>query len=194
MSLSTIWSILFYGWFAGELFIGIKTRTRHSTGAVRDRGTLRLLWITMVLSITAGEWIGGAQGSNLPATPLIFGLPWLKASSLVILALGLALRWWAILSLGKSFSSNVAIHATQTVLKTGLYRWMRHPSYTGLLLCILAVALHTCNWIAMLIIFVPTSAALMWRMHIEEIALRSAFGEEYIQYSRTTKRLIPGIF
>ena len=194
MSLSTIWSILFYGWFAGELFIGIKTRTRNSTGTVRDRGTLRLLWITMVLAITAGEWISGAEGPNLTATPLIVGLPWLKVASIATLAAGLALRWWAILSLGKSFSSNVAIHATQTVLKTGLYRWMRHPSYTGLLLCLLAVALHTQNRITMLIIFVPTTAALMWRMVVEEQALRDAFGNEYIQYSRDTKRLIPGIF
>jgi protein-S-isoprenylcysteine O-methyltransferase Ste14 len=194
MSLSTIWSVLFYGWFAGELFIGIKTRTRRSTGTVHDRGTLGLLWMTMIVAITAGIWLSETQPSNLPAGPIVCGSSWLKSAAILAMAAGLLIRWTAIVSLGKSFSSNVAIHTTQKVFKGGLYRWVRHPSYTGLLLCVLAVALHTRNWISMLIIFVPTSAALMWRMHVEEIALRNAFGHEYIQYSRNTKRLIPGIF
>jgi protein-S-isoprenylcysteine O-methyltransferase len=198
MSLSTIWpvvwTVLFYGWFAGEIFIGIKTRTRRSSGTVRDRGTLQLLWITMLVAITGGIWISEEQGPNLPIGPILFGISWLKFAAILIMASGLLIRWTAVVSLGKSFSSNVAIHATQTVLKTGLYRWMRHPSYTGLLLCVFAVALHTRNFIAMPIVFLPTAAALMWRIHVEEIALRSAFGEEYIQYSRETKRLIPGIF
>jgi protein-S-isoprenylcysteine O-methyltransferase Ste14 len=115
-------------------------------------------------------------------------------ASLLVIIGGLALRWTAVITLGKSFSSNVAIHATQTVLKTGLYRWMRHPSYTGLLLCILAVGLHTRNWISVLIIFVPTSAVLLYRIHVEEIALREHFGQEYIDYSRATRRLIPGVY
>jgi protein-S-isoprenylcysteine O-methyltransferase len=96
--------------------------------------------------------------------------------------------------LGKSFSSNVAIRSTQTVLKTGLYRWMRHPSYSGLLLCIFAVALHTHNWISLLVIMLPSTAALLYRIHVEEIALREHFGSEYIEYSRQTKRLVPGLY
>ncbi len=88
----------------------------------------------------------------------------------------------------------MAIHATQRVLKTGLYRWMRHPSYTGLLLCIFAVGLHTRNWISFLIVVVPCTAALLYRIHVEEIALREHFGQEYIEYSEVTRRLIPGVY
>jgi protein-S-isoprenylcysteine O-methyltransferase Ste14 len=79
-------------------------------------------------------------------------------------------------------------------MKTGLYRWMRHPSYTGLILIFLAAGLHTHNWISFLIITIPTTAALLYRIHVEEIALREHFGEEYIAYSRETRRLIPGIY
>jgi protein-S-isoprenylcysteine O-methyltransferase Ste14 len=111
-----------------------------------------------------------------------------------MLIAGLTLRWAAVFSLGKSFSSNVAIHETQTVRKTGLYRWVRHPSYSGLLLCFLAVGLHTCNWISMLVMVLPTLAVLLYRIHVEEIALREAFGVEYAEYSRVTKRLIPGVY
>jgi len=195
MSLSTLWLVLDYGWIASEVYIGIATRTRNGSGTVRDRGTLYLLWAVIVLSITVGMWISEANGPNIL---LGFGGQgeghWLKWMGLLILIAGLALRWSAVLSLGKSFSSNVAIHATQTVRKTGLYRWMRHPSYTGLLLCFLAVGLHTCNWISLLVITVPTTAVLLYRIHVEEIALREAFGEEYIEYSRRTKRLVPGVY
>lgn len=189
MSLSILWQVSYIVWVTSEVVIAVATRTRRSSGNVRDRGTIYLLWIVIFSSITAGIWFGEAHGSNLPG-----GAHWLRPVSLVVLLAGLALRWTAILSLGKSFSSNVAIHETQTVLKTGLYRWMRHPSYSGLLLCILAVGLHTRNWISLLVIVVPTTAALLYRIHVEEGALRDHFGQEYLEYSRETKRLVPGLY
>ena len=194
MSLSTLWQVFYYGWLASEIYIAIATRTRNGSGRVRDRGTMLLLWVVIVSAITLGMWIGEAQGPNLPAGAVVFGAPWMKFASLPVLVCGLALRWTAVLSLGKSFSANVAIHSTQTVLKTGLYRWMRHPSYTGLLLCILAVGLHPRNWISLLVIVVPPAAALLYRIHVEEIALREHFGQEYFEYSKQTRRLIPGIY
>lgn len=194
MSLSILWKIFYYAWFASEIYIAIATRTRRGTGNVRDRGTMLLLWVVIFSAIFGGIWIGEAQGANLPPGPILFGAPWMKFASLLVLIFGLALRWTAVLSLGKSFSSNVAIHATQRVHKTGLYRWMRHPSYTGLLLCILAVGLHQRNWISLLVITIPPTAALLYRIHVEEIALREHFGQEYIDYSRQTSRLIPGIY
>lgn len=189
MTLSTLWHVAYYAWIASEVFIAIATRTRYSSGNVRDRGTLYLLWIVIFGSITAGSWFSETHEPNL-----FHGAAWLRSVALIVLIAGLALRWTAVLSLGKSFSSNVAIHETQRVIKTGLYGWMRHPSYTGLLLCIYAAALHTRNWVSVLIIVVPTTAALLYRIHVEEIALRGHFGEEYVEYSRMTKRLLPGIY
>jgi protein-S-isoprenylcysteine O-methyltransferase Ste14 len=189
MSLSTLWHIFYYGWVVSEIYIAIATRTRRSSGKVRDQGTLLLLWIVIFVSISVGSWLAETRESNLPG-----GALWLKPASLAALIAGLTLRWTAILSLGKSFSSNVAIHSTQRVLKTGLYRWMRHPSYTGLIVIFVAVGLHTRNWISFLIIVIPTTAVLLYRIRVEEIALRDHFGEEYIDYSRQTSRLIPGIY
>jgi protein-S-isoprenylcysteine O-methyltransferase Ste14 len=189
ISLSTIWTVFFYGWFASEIYIGIRTRTRHSTGNVRDRGTLRLLWIVICASVAGAMWIGETTPENMFA-----GAHWLKVVSLLVLIFGLGLRWAAILTLGKSFSSNVAIQSTQIVHKAGLYRWMRHPSYTGLILCFLAIGLHMRNWISLLVVTIPTTAVLLYRIHVEEIALREAFGAEYIEYSAETSRLIPGVY
>jgi len=189
MTLSFLWQSLYWAWLASEVAILVLTRTRSSGGASRDRGSLIILWATITLSLTIGSFYGEAH----PHT-IFGGAPWVRTFSLFILAVGLAIRWTAVLTLGKSFSANVTIHATQTVHKTGLFRIVRHPSYSGLLLIFVAVGLHTRNWIALVIIFIPTTAALLYRIHVEEAALRQAFGREYEDYSRSTKRLIPGIY
>ena len=106
----------------------------------------------------------------------------------------LAIRWTAIFTLGKSFSSNVAIQESQQITRTGLYRFVRHPSYLGLLLVFLAVGLHSRNWISLAVVIVPTTAALLYRIHVEETVLVKAFGEEYVAYSKATKRLVPGVY
>jgi len=189
MFLPTVWKALYLAWFASEIYIAIATRTRGGSGKVSDRGTMLLLWIVISASVSAGVWIGEAQGSNLPG-----GAHWLKPVSFLVLFAGLVLRWAAVLSLGKAFSANVAIQTIQTVKRDGLYRWMRHPSYTGSLLCLLGVGLHMRNWISFLIIVIPSTAAFLYRIHVEEIVLRNHFGQEYIDYSGQTKRLIPWIY
>jgi len=188
VTLSTVWALFFYGWLATEIYVAIATRTRKSAGTVSDRGTMLLLWLVIFGSITAGVFVSKTQGPNLPYAGE------LRVAALAILILALLLRWTAILSLGKSFSANVAVRDKQTVYKQGLYRWMRHPSYTGLVLCFLATGLNTANWISLVIVTVLPTAAVLYRIHVEEAFLQIAFGEEYVSYSRATKRLIPGIF
>jgi protein-S-isoprenylcysteine O-methyltransferase Ste14 len=80
------------------------------------------------------------------------------------------------------------------VQRTGLYRIVRHPSYLGLLILILAVGLHARNWISLLVVLIPTTAALLYRIHVEESALLAHFGNDYATYCQETKRLIPGVY
>ena len=189
MEISQLWKILIWGWVASEIYIGFATRTRSSAGKVKDRGSLVVLWVTITLAITAGETIHYSMPPNL-----FGGAHWLMVAAIFLLIAGVALRWTAILSLGKAFSSNVAIRDTQTIYRGGLYRFMRHPSYTGMLMAFLATGLQERNWISLIAIIVPTTAALLYRIHVEEAALNEAFGAQYASYSKQTKRLIPGIY
>jgi protein-S-isoprenylcysteine O-methyltransferase Ste14 len=189
MHLSTLWTWLYWTWVASEVLIAIATRTRHSKGEVKDRGTQLLLWIVIVASVTAASWISHV----VPAS--IFGRAhWLRVIGLLLLVAGLAIRWAAVLNLGSAFSANVAIRGAQRVRTTGLYRWVRHPSYLGLVLIFLAIGIDSRNWISLAIVLVLPTFALLYRIQIEEAALREAFGEEYAAYSRTAKRLVPGVF
>jgi protein-S-isoprenylcysteine O-methyltransferase Ste14 len=63
-----------------------------------------------------------------------------------------------------------------------------------LLLVILAIGLHSRNWLALAVVTIPTTATLLYRIHIEEAALSDAFGEDYLAYIRETKRLLPGLY
>jgi len=184
-----LWAWLNGIWIVSEILIAFATRTRRESGKVQDRGSQLLLWIVIVSSITGCEWIRHAAPANLFA-----GEDWPITVSLIVFVLGLAIRWAAIATLGKSFSANVAIRESQKVQKSGLYRYVRHPSYLGMLLIFLAFGLHARNWASLAVAILPTTLALLYRIRIEEAVLNEAFGEEYRAYSRVTKRLIPGVF
>lgn len=189
MDISLLWQILFYGWTASEIGIAVVTRTRRGGGKVRDRGSMLAMWAVIVAAITAAEFIAHMA----PATNS-GGAYRVEFAAVVVIIAGILLRWTAILSLGRAFSANVAIRDAQTINRSGLYRFVRHPSYSGLLLVFAAIALHERNWLAAAIVLVPTAAAVLYRIHVEEAALNEAFGAEYAAYSKTTRRLIPGVY
>jgi protein-S-isoprenylcysteine O-methyltransferase Ste14 len=184
-----LWTILFYGWTASEIILAVATRTRQSGGKVRDRGSMLVMWGAIIPAITAAEFIG-----HMPLARIWNGRHWLTLAAIVVIIAGLMIRWTAILSLGRAFSANVAIRPEQAIYRSGLYRWVRHPSYTGLLLVFVAIALHERNWLAAAVVLLPTTAAVLYRIHVEEAALGEAFGAEYTTYCKTTWRLIPGVY
>jgi protein-S-isoprenylcysteine O-methyltransferase Ste14 len=184
-----LWSFLMYTWTASEVYIAISTRTRRGSGKSKDRGTMALMWVTIVGSVTSSEFIRRMQPANLFAASA-----WPRIAAIALLFFALSLRWAAVLQLGKAFSANVAIRDSQTVYQSGLYRIVRHPSYSALILIFSALALHSKNLLAAAVVFVLPTAALLYRIHVEEIALNEAFGAEYEKYSALTKRLIPGIY
>src|SRR5438445_543754 len=101
-------------------------RSRDPTGVRQDRGTLRVLWIVIILSITAGVMVGrNFRGAVFPDRQLV-GL-----IGVVLFIAGLALRWWSIIKLGRFFTVDVTIARDHELIEAGPYRWLRHPSYTG---------------------------------------------------------------
>jgi protein-S-isoprenylcysteine O-methyltransferase Ste14 len=186
---SIVWKILYWAWLVSELLLIALTRTRRSTGNVRDRGSIFVLWIVIFAAISIGSWYAAVH----PQT-IFGGAHWVRTAAVYMLAAGLAIRWTAIYSLGRSFSVNVAIHADQKLYRKGLFALVRHPSYLGMMILFAALGVRTRNWIACGIILVPSLAALLYRMHVEEAALRQAFGQEYEEYRSRTKRLLPWIY
>src|SRR6266550_604857 len=113
---------------------------------------------------------------------------------LAMLIAGIIIRWSAILTLGKYFTGTVLIKRDHRLIRSGLYKHLRHPAYTGALVAHLGLGLSFSNWFTIVLSSAPYVMAALYRIHVEERALGEAFGDEYLNYSRSTKRLIPKIF
>ena len=111
-----------------------------------------------------------------------------------LLVAGVAIRWASIYTLGKFFTGIVLIKEDHRLIRSGLYTHVRHPAYTGALLAHLGLGLAFTNWFSLLLSVVPYIVAVTYRVHVEEQALRDAFGSEYLTYARDTKRLIPKVY
>jgi protein-S-isoprenylcysteine O-methyltransferase len=173
---------------ASELGLLLFRRSASGTASF-DRGSLRLLWLVTTASI-AGAFVCARA---LPWAALPARYP-LLVLGIAIFLLGLLLRWYAIVYLGRLFTVDVAIAADHRLIDTGPYRYMRHPSYTGLLLGYIGLGLGLSNWVALLLTTVPTTTALLARMRIEETALTASLGPAYRHYAERTARLVPFLY
>jgi len=189
MNLESVFNVLSALWVLGELLVAVLTLTRKSQGKVQDRGTQIILWIVIIASLNIVGWIHKLFPVGMPGS-----YSWLRPVAFGILILGLGIRAAAIFKLGRAFSANVAMRTGQKLQRSGLYRFVRHPSYLGLELIFLAFALHSRTWACFAVVLVPPTLALLYRIHVEESALREAFGADYDDYCRSTKRLFPGIY
>jgi protein-S-isoprenylcysteine O-methyltransferase Ste14 len=111
----------------------------------------------------------------------------------ILYTAGGALRIWPVYVLGNRFSGLVAIQPGHTLLTTGIYGVIRHPSYLGLLVNAFGWGLAFRSWAGVLLaaLLVPL---LLARIRSEEALLRAQFGTAYDAYCARTSRLIPGVF
>lgn len=176
-------------WLLSEIFLAIVKRSRTEESGGYDKSSLRILWITLTLSITVGVYLG-VRGIGFMRNLSGF-LPYM---GMIIIIIGLIIRWIAILTLRNYFTVNVDVRQDHKVIDYGIYRHIRHPAYSGSLLSFLGLGLSFSNWLSVLVIMVPITAAFLYRIHLEEKALEESLGAEYIKYARSTNRLIPKIF
>ena len=112
-------------------------------------------------------------------------------AGIIILLLGVGIRQWAVAVLGKYFSHVVGIQKDQKVIDIGPYHYVRHPSYTGILLIQIGIALMFQSWAAVLVAVISFSLAYGHRIRKEEKFLVEELGDDYRKYMTKTKRIIP---
>jgi protein-S-isoprenylcysteine O-methyltransferase Ste14 len=178
--------ILFITWFVCERLF-----TRRSGAGATSKDRYSFLILVPVQAICIGLAISIAihlREYTFPANEIV------QRCGLGVFALGFALRFYSVFYLGRFFTTNVAIASDHRVIDTGPYRYVRHPSYTGLLLIYIGFGLALGNWISLLVLIIPIYAAFLYRIHVEETALAEALGEPYRNYMKKTKRLIPMVY
>ena len=162
---------------------------RKRSGARAERWSL-----LVVLAGVAGGLVGGVKLSEWQPGQITVGIWPLFVSGLALMAAGIFIRQWAIFVLGRFFTPDVRVQPGQTVIDRGPYRWVRHPSYTGMILVFVGIGLALTSWASLAMLAVVPTAALVVRIHAEERALLAAMGEEYGRFAATRAHLLPGVW
>ncbi len=177
-------------YFVSEVLLSLTRRAPKSANVREaDHSSLGFLWTVIGLSIWLALWLTSHfRAAFLPHAKFFVAL------GVVLFVLGLVLRWWSIIQLGRFFTVNVAIARDHELIEAGPYRYVRHPSYTGVLLAFLGFGLSLGNWASLLALLVPIFLAFLYRMNVEERTLIEALGGHYVAYCARTKRLVPFIY
>lgn len=175
-------------WAIGERILMFRDFRFGAWRGRQDRGSY--YWV--VFGIVAGFIVAIALASSHALT-LPYVAAWLVPGLIVAWA-GLLLRVWAVLTLGRSFTTRVVVLSDQRVVTTGPYRLVRHPSYLGLLIMFLGLGLALGDLAAAAALVVLPAAGLIRRILVEEAALRDGLGDSYIAYCSGRARLIPGVW
>jgi len=173
-----------------ERFLRQGEEARSFETAASDQGTTRLVgaaWavgigVGLVAPVLSRSGPGRISDTRLPK----FGI--------VLMVLGLGLKWWAMHKLGRFYTRTLRTASDQPVVESGPYRYVRHPGYLGAVLMWIGFSLTTRHWLALLGITLAMLMAYTRRISAEETMLVQTLGEPYAAYQRRTARLLPGAY
>ena len=178
--------VLLFGWAGGEATLLVRARIQgQRTG--RD-------WTYCAIVATVGGAIAAAFPLSRVHSADLGGGLWPVGAGLALLALGASLRLWSMVTLGRFFTFRVAIQDEHRVIDTGPYRFVRLPSYSGLLVACLGLGIAFANWLSLAVLVVLPLAGILVRIRIEERALTAALGDRYRRYAAGRARLVPGVW
>jgi protein-S-isoprenylcysteine O-methyltransferase Ste14 len=172
------------GWAGLELLLLLRNRGGNTAPDPTFALVVASVAVGFNLAFRAAHDAGATIGGGLPVT----------IAGATVLVLGVALRTWAILTLGRLFKFVVVIQDGHHVVDSGPYRFVRHPSYTGGLLALAGAGIALGNWISIVAAAGVPLLAILIRIAVEEARLTRDLGDDYRNYASHTKRLIPGIW
>jgi protein-S-isoprenylcysteine O-methyltransferase Ste14 len=111
-----------------------------------------------------------------------------------LMAIGIYIRYISIKTLGKYYSTKLNTKNDHTLVKQGIYKYLRHPIYLGDLTLYIGIGIGLSNYICFFVLSVTSIIAYISRIKQEENMLISFFGKEYLEYKKTSYRLIPYIY
>ena len=177
-------------WLGAEAYL-IRRDGAHGKGRTAiDRRTRNYNTIATVVALTLVpplSWIVALRFDSFGASVVL----WI---GITVMALGLILRHWSIIVLGKYFRTTIELEKGQKVVQEGPYKYLRHPSYAGIILFFIGYGLLSKNWLSLAIAVCLPTLSLVYRIQIEEVALAEGLGAEYTAYQKKTKKLVLGIW
>jgi protein-S-isoprenylcysteine O-methyltransferase Ste14 len=175
-------------WLVFEAVMRVRQRLRATGPPSGDRSYF------VLLPCLAGAVIAAEAFGRRGRLPWPGGLVWPVVAGISLIAAGLGLRAWSIATLGRFFQYRIQVQSGHQVVTDGPYRYVRHPSYTGIALVLAGIALACDDVWGLVAVAVLGGAGLAVRIRAEERQLTEALGPEYEHFAAGRKRLVPGVW
>lgn len=181
--------VLFYLWWILEMVFWLRAyRLRRGQPKKQndDRGSALLIMLGMYVLIFISIGFSARQLGILPR--------WTQYIGFILMIVGMVIRFTAIIQLGRFFSPVVGVVSNQDIVQSGLYRWIRHPAYTGGWIIAVGMGFGLQTWWGVLLCGIGLLLIYAYRVRVEEKVLVQHFGEIYIEYRKGTRKMFPGIW
>jgi protein-S-isoprenylcysteine O-methyltransferase Ste14 len=176
-----LWTLLALVWLV--MLFGMKKAKRLEGWGERAQHELLVVLGFWLLFSDYWNW-GWLSLRLLPSVPQVW------TTGLTLTAVGIGISIWARLSLGSNWSGMVTLKKDHQLVSSGLYRRIRHPIYTGILLAMFGTAMidgRLRGWLGMAL----TLTAFYFKARREERFLREEFGPSFDEHSRRTGMFLP---
>jgi protein-S-isoprenylcysteine O-methyltransferase Ste14 len=184
----TVFIIIWAIWLIAEITLNRTLRSKNKNDKDYDKGSTSTIWrvigVANILAIVSACFI------HLPISTHLL-VPYI---GLFLIFFGMFGRVISIRMLGKLFTVDVNIADDHRIVKSGIYKYIRHPAYLGAIISFVGFGLSLNNWISLLIVSTLVLCVMIHRINIEEQALLDKFGNEYNEYKKNTDRLFPFIY
>ena len=183
LAVAVLWLVwLLYWWISAR---NVKpTRRREPLGSQLTHRVPLIL--AGLLYVAPGRFPSALSRRFLPPG----NLP--PAAGVLLVAAGLGFAVWARIHLGRNWSAEVGVKQDHALIRSGPYRHLRHPIYSGMLLAFLGMALTFGEWRG-LVALALVLASFVRKSRMEESFMRETF-PEYAEYQRDTRALIPFVY
>ena len=175
-------------WVASEMVVLLRDR-QPGGGERRDRASRLAIFAGIGLAVPLAIRFAHLRVWQFPGSPFA----WLAAGAGVML-FGIIFRHRAVRWLGVYFRTRVTLLDEHKLVTEGPYARLRHPSYTGALLCCTGYGIAFGSFASALVLTILPAIALAYRIRVEEQALKERFGPEWDEYRSRTSALISGFW
>ncbi len=175
-----------YGFF--EVFMNLRKRSKSKVATSGDKRSL--WWLYGLITV------GYALSFSIGATKIgrIYDWNTFFAIGMALFVIGFMIRIHSLLTLKQFFTYSVAKVENHKIIETGLYKLIRHPGYFGQLIIFIGISISISNWLSILIMMIPITIGYIYRIKVEESFMIEQMGENYLNYQKRTKRIIPMIY
>jgi len=180
--------LVIVAFFVIQRFLRVTPDAKSFSRGRFDRGSSFLIWVSVGAGLSLPlllDYLGFA----------VFRVDVLEgAIALAVMLFAVGLRVWAAVTLGKFYSTTLLVAEDHHVVSTGPYARIRHPGYLSEILMWEGLAVLCSNLLLVIIFPIMTLLVYLYRISVEERMLNEKLGDEYIEYRRKTRRLIPFVY